>query len=162
MTTIETLMAAGHLVRIDTDPDGGTQPWRLVYGTPDFIRWLDEVLPTLTTHIVGGILTPMQQVDTRLAEFGAGAPLRMPYDFHPLIPNQHAAWEMKTDEVRIFGWFPSRDCFIATHGAPADNVKASQLYGTLRNECVRVRAAMNLTCGHILGTNYHDVVSDRP
>ena len=44
MTTIEDLVAAGAISRIEVELDGREQAQRLLYGTPGFIEWLGKLI----------------------------------------------------------------------------------------------------------------------
>ncbi|WP_264052700.1 hypothetical protein [Rhodopseudomonas palustris] len=42
--TIEDLLRQGAIRRIEVDLGAGAQPARLLYGTPNFIEWLENLL----------------------------------------------------------------------------------------------------------------------
>lgn len=116
----------------------------------------------MSSSLVGNLLTPLEQVDNLLADFVEGAPLTFSRQFKPLRPlNQHSIWEFKTDDTRIFGWFPSKDHFIATNGANADAVKDTNLYGFLIKEAVDTRKRLGLHDAFITSASEHDVLSNR-
>jgi hypothetical protein len=161
MATITSLSQSGVLTLIDAGLDADQQPWRLLYGTEDFIRWLDTQLVTLTSSLIGNMISPIEQVDALFADFVSGEPLVISRQFRQLRPSDQAVWELKTDDIRIFGWFPLKDCFIAVYGAPADNVKDAGLYGTFRNLVAKRRDQLDLDCGYIMGGNINDVISNK-
>ncbi len=47
--------------------------WRELYGTADFIHWFDTVLPELQTQVIGGEVTPLEQVDAAFCDFVSGS-----------------------------------------------------------------------------------------
>lgn len=63
-------------------------------------------------------------------------PLR---DFRVLRHEARPARELKTPDLRVFGWLAKRDCFIAAFGDWADKVKDHGLYRGYRLEIRRLR-----------------------
>ena len=53
-------------------------------------------------------------------------------------------WYFKTADVRLFGWFPHRDCFIAAAVGGADLTKRLNLYRPFAEEVGRLRGALQL------------------
>jgi hypothetical protein len=70
-------------------------------------------------------------------------------------------WELKTADVRIFGWFPGRDQYIAVRVDQAWRVKESNLYAGYKGEVVRYRDALPLAGDKFVkGVDPNDVVSN--
>lgn len=70
-------------------------------------------------------------------------------------------WELKTLEVRMFGWFYRRDVFICAAVQSADAVKKDQLYDFYREKVVTLRDELALDGAKFLpGGNPDDVISD--
>lgn len=162
MATLEELEASGHLVRIDVPLDGGEQVWRRLFGTPDFVKWLDEDLPQLVTTVVGGEISPFEQVDARFHEYVVGEPIQDDRRFKGLswTPEYHV-WEFKTLDIRVFGWIPSRDCFICTYGDMKDNIELRNLYGRYIAQTVFAREQMPLDAPKFVASKeYDDVLSN--
>lgn len=162
MTTLEDLEADGHLIRIEVPLDGAEQVWRRLFGTPDFVKWLDEVLPELATTVVGGEISPWEQLDARFHEYVIGDPIQDDRRFKGLswTPEYHI-WEFKTLDLRVFGWVPSRDCFICTFGDTADRIKLLDAYGRYIAQSVYVRDNLPLEPPKFVASKgYHDVLSD--
>ncbi|WP_133170147.1 hypothetical protein [Kumtagia ephedrae] len=161
MATIATLEMQGKLIPIEVPLDRGEKAWRVLYGTPDFIAWLDNKLVTLKTTIIGCEIEPIEQVDAVFHEYVSG--LYMPPDsrFKKLscTPDQFV-WEFKTLDVRIFGWVPRKDHFICTFGDAKDTIELMRSYGTYIAKTVYVRTQMGLQPTHIASAEYHDVLSN--
>jgi len=162
MATLAELEEAGALVRLDV-LDTGEMPWRYIYATPDFISWLDEVLPSLQSTTIGAQLTPEEQVFARFDEYVSGEPLGDDRRFKSLrsTPDHHV-WEFKTDDVRIFGWIPRRDTFVATIGDLKDEIEKLQKYGRYIAQTAFIRSNIGLdepNC--ITEKDYKSVVSDK-
>jgi len=86
-------------------------PWRRLFATESFgVSW-NEQLPRFRRTPTQS--TPLAQATDELQGFCDGRIYRFGPDFHPLDPLQHDTWELKTPDVRIYGWFPVRDFFIA-------------------------------------------------
>lgn len=147
------------LVRIEPELDVGLQHERLLYGSPSFIDWLRETLPHLPMDR-DGALDPLEQVDDLFFQYAAGWPLRIGRQFHQLRPLDCGVWMLKTNDVRLFGWFVLRDCFVAVHGDTARRVKDHDLYGGYVGSVVRFRDALPLDPPELVtGGNPYDVVS---
>ena len=58
---------------------------------------------------------------------------------HIMRPNRNGVWELKTPDVRFFGWFACKDCFVAAEAASAEQVKAHSLYHGYSNQVVYQR-----------------------
>lgn len=162
MATLEELEADRSLVRIDVPLDGGEQVWRRLYGTPDFVKWLDDELPKLVTTVVGGSFSPSEQLDARFHEYIIGDTIQDDRRFKGLSSTpEHHVWEFKTLDLRVFGWVPSRDCFICTFGDMKDRIELLNAYGRYIAQTVYVRD--NLPLDHprfVESKDYGDVLSD--
>jgi hypothetical protein len=89
-------------------------------------------------------LTCQEQVVDLTEMFCAGDELDSTTQFHVLRPYEHGVWELKTGDVRIFGWFPKKDHFIGVVAHDAYFVKRHDLYHGLIGEVVRFRDALIL------------------
>lgn len=162
MATLDDLEAANAVTRIEVGLDDHIQPWRRLYGTPDFIQWLEHTLPALTTTVVGGEIEPIEQVDAIFHEYVSGEPMAADRRFATLSskPELHV-WEMRTLDVRIFGWFIAQDLFVCTYGDHADRIKLMDSYGKYIAQTAYFRNNSMLdepTC--VLSKDYRDVLSD--
>jgi len=158
MATLATLVQRGVLQLIDLPLDGEL-PMRMFYGRPMFVEWLSTRLPTQPADL-GGRQSPSEQVDELLYQFITGQPLRDKYDLHPLNPDHLGVWELKTTDVRIFGWFQVRDVFIAINGAMAKQLKDLKMYGGYRGEVCQVRDRLDLDePKYVHGSMVSDVLS---
>lgn len=162
MATIAKLIADGALFEIEADLDPGVQPQRYLYAIPDFRRFLNS-LPTLEScwHIEQ---TPEEQFDDLLNEFLGTEPLATGWRFGPLYPARGkpwpGVWELKTPDLRVFGWFCSKDHFVAVDGCDATKVKEYELYGGFRDAVIRCRDVLPLDEPKFVGEeNYEDVIS---
>lgn len=123
MATIDALCERGELVKIDGLLEEHELEWRLIYGTPEFICWLDEGISALKIDSMADDLTPMEQVVALLAEYVEGESFLDDRRFKKLngTPDWFV-WELKTVHVRIFGWVPKKNIFICCFGDSKDKI----------------------------------------
>ena len=161
MATIETLIQRGSLIRIDVDLDGPEQVFRRLLALPRFGPLMETRLPTFVSS-TGAEMTPLEQVDVLFHDFVVGKPLNHGRQFRRITPGKppgmHGIWELKTIDMRIFGWFAAKACFIAVSGDLADNVKDSHLYAGYRNEAVRFRDQLDLDAPKFVRGGEYDVL----
>lgn len=143
MATLLMLEAGGELFRYDAALDFHQQAERAIFFLPRSRNWMTNVLPGLesTWNIQE---RPIEQVDALLATYCSGEPLAFGTRFKPLTHLGDGVWQLKTADVRIFGWFVGRDCFIASDGALARDVKARKAYRPFAEQAVRFRNALLL------------------
>jgi hypothetical protein len=137
------------------------QPHRVVYGSSEFVRWYSDDLPQIPSR-VGADADPIDQVSGLLHSFVAGDPLDSPRQFRMLTPNNDHVWELKTIDIRIFGWFVRRDMFIAVCGEEKELLEDHGLYPYLCDAVTRFRTLHGVEAANIVrGKEYRDVLSDR-
>jgi hypothetical protein len=144
MSTIEDLVAAGAISRIEVELNGREQAQRLLYGTPDFIEWLRKLVDGAGPESPLGQATAAEQVDQLFHLFLSGGPLIHNRQFRYIRAEENAVWELKTPDTRIFGWFMKRDCFVCVFGDWADKVKDHDLYRGYRIAIRRLRRQLNI------------------
>lgn len=88
---------------------------------------------------------PDEQMDALVAIYASGAVLTFGHDLRPLSHAREGVWELKTPDLRIFGWFYKMDCFVADKAGGASKIKDHDLYYGYINEVVRFRNALDLT-----------------
>lgn len=122
MATLIELAQKGFLFRYGPQLGSKELEQRLVYITKTARSWMEHSLlalnPTWTTEI-----SPDEQVYDLLAEFCAGGPLKYDHQFKVLSPRGEGIWELKTPDVRLFGWFPHKDCFVIVNGEATQKLK---------------------------------------
>ncbi len=167
MTTLSKLVADGVVVRIEVQLDGEELAWRELYAYPAagrqnyFVPWLRDTLPTMRSQ-VGAEDSPEEQVYGLLVLYVTGKRLNSGRMYSPLRPDAKGAWELKTVDVRIFGWFHRRDCFIAVFADDATHIHEHGLHAGYRDEVVRLRDGLDLDEPKFVGgTNENDVLSIR-
>jgi hypothetical protein len=61
-----------------------------------------------------------------------------------LRPAGDGVWELKTADLRVFGWFHAKDCFLGHCADTAERVKEHRLYTGYVGEVVRFRDSLPL------------------
>jgi hypothetical protein len=145
MPTIADLVNNGAIVKIDVELAPRDQPLRLLYGTPQFIAWLRDILdgagPSLQQL---GHTSPAEQIDDLFHSFLSGEHLIFTRQFRVVRAEENAVWELKTPDIRIFGWFMAKDCFVAVFGNWADTIKDHDLYRGYRIAIRRLRRELGI------------------
>lgn len=112
MSTLAELDQQGALHKLDPQLGPREQEERLIYASPKFAKWVADELPGLGSDRALEVL-PAGQLDALFADFTRGKALTYDHQFKPLHPRSESTWELKTADLRIFGWFACMDCFIA-------------------------------------------------
>lgn len=160
MSTIEELVSSGAISRIEAELNSRDQPMRLLYGTPGFIGWLTEILQGAEPPNRLGEATPGEQIDQLFHTYLIGQPLTYTKQFRFIRAEKNAVWELKTTDVRIFGWFLKKDCFVGVFGDWAYRVKDHDLYRGYRIAIRRLRRELHVDdtlC--VAGVSPNDVLS---
>ncbi len=144
MKTIEELVEANIISRIQVEMHQCDQELRLLYGTPAFIVWLGELAKGTGPERRLGEATAAEQVDDLINTFLSGRPLVYMRQFRSIRAEKNAVWELKTPDVRIFGWFLKKDCFVGVFGNWTDVVKDHDLYRGYRIAIRRMRRELGV------------------
>jgi hypothetical protein len=160
MATILSLDQSGNLFRLDV-LDPGVQEFRQFYASPRLRAWISDDLPNLRSSLDIEQSPLMQFFD--LAEvFCSGGRLDYGYSFKPLTHHADGVWQLKTQDLRIFGWFHRRDCFVGVVADDATRIKTHDLYhGYARVTTAGFRDAIDLDDPkYVPGDDPHAVVSN--
>ena len=133
----------------------------MLHAGPKLVAWIQDDLPDLeSTWKIEQ--SPAEQLDDLMQVFCSGEPLTVGWQFKSLVHLADGVWELKTADLRIFGWFHQKDCFIAVIADTADRTKQYKLYAPYaRVEVVGFRDALDLDPPKFVpGDNPHDVVSN--
>lgn len=159
MATLLELVSSGALTRYDPELSAREMEDRSIYMLPRAVAWASDKLPTLES--VWQIEeSPIMQVDGMLHSFCVGRSLAFSEDFHCLRPVSEGVWELKTADIRLFGWFYKRDCFIWSAACLTELVKESDLYRGFVNQTANDRESLDLNPPKFVsGESPNDVVS---
>jgi hypothetical protein len=146
MATLDILTSAARpeLFRIEVPLERGVMPCRLLYGVPSFVVWLSSILPTLERGRLRASETPQEQLDYRFYQWISGGDIKYDRMFKDLMPTADEVWEMKTVDVRVFGWMYRPCVFIAALGDYADLFKGVSSRGSYANAIRKVKETRRL------------------
>lgn len=158
MPTPQTLEEQGLLIKIEVELDDDEQPQRLIYAHPRAAAWLENILPGLETDgYVPGALRPEEQADTLFYQFVIGAAaMQMPPNF--LDPKPDGVWELRTHDLRLFGWFWKKGVFILTSIEQAKRCKDLNLYPGHRDQAKHDRDTIDLDAPKFITGRLEDVL----
>ena len=160
MATIMMLEQQGVLQRYDAVLGPRELETRRIFAGLRLVKWILEELPQLGSSWNIDV-TPAEQLDELLKKYVAGNILTYQHNFYPLIPHDQSVWELKTADLRVFGWFHMADCFIGVVADTAQRVKDHDLYRGYLGEVVRFRSRLDLDePKSIEGKEPRDVVSN--
>lgn len=112
MATLPSLTSQGALVqvRVHLGPDEGV-PVRTIYALPEVSEWMANTLPKLPIDVRAD-RSPKEELDDLLFNF-ISSQGNLIYDrmIKDLMPARDECWEMKTWQLRIFGWFYKKDFY---------------------------------------------------
>lgn len=144
MATVLELLLAQKLFRLDPALEANEKEWRKIYISPRFKERAENDLPTwVSTWKVE--VGPIQQLDVLAEVFCSGETLTFGTQFKPLTHIKDGIWELKTPDIRIFGWFCALDHFIAGTMDNAYYIKKHNLYAGYVGEVVRFRDQLDLS-----------------
>lgn len=144
MQTVSDLLRIHAIVKLEVPLGPREQPKRLLYGTPDFVAWLTRILDGDEPLNRLGDATPAEQIDHLFHTYLSGLPMEFSRQFRTIKAEDNAVWELKTPDIRVFGWFLKKDCFVAVFGDWADRVKEHDLYRGYRIAIRRLRRELNV------------------
>lgn len=146
--------------RLDPGFEDGRQEFRCIVCSPKLRTWIEQDLPTLQSAL-GLELSPIEQFFTLVQTFCSDEPLTYGDHFKPLYCRGQGVWELRTEDIRVFGWFALKDHFVGVSGNDATFIKNHQLYGGYIGEVVRFREALQLDePKFVIGEEARDVVSN--
>lgn len=160
MATVVELDVRGDLCRYDPNLRAGEQEFRCLYGSPRFVGWVQNDLPNLGS--TWGIdQSPTEQFDAYMEIFASDEPLYFGWAFKPLVHLADGVWELKTADLRIFGWFSAKDCFIAYVADTKERIRLHRFYNGYAQETLRFRTQLDLNePKFVLGDDPHAVISN--
>jgi|SRR5665213_847612 len=131
------------LTKLDPGFDDGTQEFRCILCSLKLKGWIEQELPTLDS-VLGLELSPLEQLFSLIQIFFSDEPLTYGEHIKPLHCRGQGVWELRTGDIRVFGWFPLKDHFIGVVANDATYIKKHNLYEGYIGEVVRFREQLNL------------------
>lgn len=165
MATIAELLGLRRLFKLDPQLEDDEQELRLIYTSPQLKTWFENDLPKVRSFF-GTETDPLEDFVALSAAYASGLPLvfdRQFKAFHkrPFEPIGDGVWYLKTPDLRIFGWFIARDCFVGVVANTFELVKKHDLYQGHRGDVIRFRDALPLDEPKFVpGEDPYDVISN--
>jgi hypothetical protein len=148
------------LLKLDPALEAREQEWRMIYILPRVRPRIETELRTWRSNWQVE-QSPLQQMDSLLEVFCSGETLTFDQRFKPLVHLNDGIWELKTPDLRFFGWFPHKDCFIGGALDLAFNVKSYNLYPGYADEVAYHRTQLDLDNPKFIpGADPRDVVTN--
>lgn len=159
MATIDKLCEDKTLSLIKVHLPRGKFDDRRFYAFPQFQEWLFNDVKA-AEPIIKGNIAPRHQALDLLVRYNSGGELNIGRTFKRMRPVDQDVFEFCTPDLRIFGWFYKKDCFIAVFGNFMDNTHGHDLYQGYRDEVKRIRDELDLDPPKwIEGADEYDVIS---
>jgi hypothetical protein len=123
---------------------------RKFYGLPSFMNDLQNVIPGLRAGRLNAPHSPSDQMDDILRKWITGKPMRYDRWLKDLSPQSSETWEMKTADLRIFGWIYQPKIFVAAFTGYTDHYKPQrgrrpiESYDDARDRIVEIRNRLDL------------------
>jgi hypothetical protein len=123
---------------------------REFHALPSFMKFIQETLPGLGRGVLGADQSPADQMDSLLRRWNAGKPMSYGRAFSTLKPTRRAVWEMKTADLRLFGWLYRPRVFVGAFAGFADDYKrqngasAKESYDAARDRVAWLRDRLDL------------------
>ena len=89
-------------------------------------------------------MTPHEQVEQIFFDFVIGRPLAYGVHYRKLDPLAAHTWELKTEDMRLFGWFAHKAHFVAVCGAPKKAIRKFKDYAPFIRCVVQFRTTLDL------------------
>jgi hypothetical protein len=140
----------------------GRCSWRYLYASARFLSWMTGDMPKITPQFKES--DPVKvQLASEFFGFCDGLGLALGSDIRCLRPLTLSVWELKTPDIRLFGWFPEKNYFIVHDGAAKANLEKDSDYQPFVDEVVRFRNTLTgFLPTHITEGKMRHVVSNRP
>jgi hypothetical protein len=161
MATLDSLVGKRALIRIAVPLQRGQFHERKIYAYSQAVEWMRNEVPKMVTGRLEAAQTPAEQLHSVLRQWMSGDPMRYGPMFSDMRPASDHVWEMKTPDLRIFGWIYKPKEFIAVFGDYADDYKEptkKKLYAEARNEVVKARDALPLDGNKFAKGDFDDLV----
>lgn len=143
MATVVELARRGEIEPYEPQLGFRQQALRLIYVGEKVMPWVEKHLPDVVSDYETEV-TPIEQLDDLLNTFCAGEPIVFARQIKPLQHWGAGVWELKTLDLRLFGWFPNVDVFVWNSIDFATRIKKVGLYAGYRGEVIRFRDQLDL------------------
>lgn len=162
MATPKQLVKEGSLFEVSPEDllGPGAQAFREIYLLPAVKTWIENVLYKLEGDgVAGGKNNPAEQLYDHFCEFVSGHNIANIYWSPKRIrPVSQLVWELRTPDLRVFGWFWKSGIFIVSAIDTSARCKDHDLYGGYRNMCVHSYNSLDLDPPKAIDGDAEDVL----
>ena len=161
MATLSNLVLDGTLIRVTVPLRRDQFHDRKLYAFPECLEWMRTEVPKMKTGRINSATSPRDQLALRLRGWMAGEEMVESEMFRHMRPLQDDVIEMKTDDLRLFGWLCQPATFVVVCGGYADDYKEptiTKLYQDDVTVVVDARNALPLDGDKISRTNFNDII----
>jgi hypothetical protein len=161
MASFAKLLKEGTLIRVKLRLGRNQFNERELYAYPDCLTWMRAEVPRMVTGRIQSNRTPAEQLINRLLDWITGEPMAYGRMFQDMLPRDKEVWELKTPDLRIFGWMYRPRKFIAVCGGYADHYKEptkTKNYGDDRDVVTKARDALPLDGDKFVTGEYDELV----
>jgi hypothetical protein len=147
MATFARLLVDQVIIQVKVPLPRGKFPERRLYIYPECLEWARTEIPKMVTGRVASDLSPKEQITLRLQQWISGDPMEYGRMFHDMEPSTDGVWELKTADLRLFGWMYRPLEFIAVCGGYTDDYKEptkTKNYADDRRSVIAARNALPL------------------
>lgn len=140
MPTPSDAVGSGKLEKINGGLDAHEQEQRLLYAMLRAVDWIETNLDVVEADgFYDNAATPLQQADDLFYSFVSGEDMASDWPPHVMRPSVNGVWELRTPDLRVFGWFWRKGVFIISSIDTASRCKQYSFYGGYRDQCMRDR-----------------------
>jgi len=156
---IRRLKVRGDVDLVETEMEWNERAERELYASAACIAWMNGHLAGLETRVCCDA-TPLEQVESLFHRFITGKVLVYSYDLRDLEPLDAGIWELKSPDLRFFGWFPVYNTFIVAYCDDASKIKEYNLYSGYIQQCLRLRDKLPVDQPTFIDGGLSDVISN--
>ncbi len=127
MATVIELVAVGKLVKVDAQLGPNELEERRIFLLPETVSKATELCESMESEW-DTTLSPAEQLDELFYHFVSGGRMDFPRQLKELDHIRDGIWRLKTADLRLFGWFPAKDCFICAYVVNANELKRGTPY----------------------------------
>jgi hypothetical protein len=131
-----------------------------MFASAQFLAWLRYDMPHIQIKEARDIDPLNIQVEREFFGFAYGHTLSDTLDIRCLEPQPKSVWELKTPDLRLFGWFPAKDYFVV-HAAKEKEGLTWRDYGPFVQEVDRFRLSLAQWMPNYVTGGLWNVVSNR-
>lgn len=158
MATLDELENKGALFRVRINLRAKEYEERKIYAFPALWDWMTGAMRT--TEPYRDNISLGQQARVLLKNFITGQPFEEGEWFWLMNPQHMDVYELKSADIRIFGWFYRPRIFIGVAGDTLERTHTYNLHAGYRNSVVHARETIDLDPpAYIKGASITDVFS---